>query len=194
MQASTYFFLRGAILVASQLGVFDQTCQLMQALKALLEGAFGQFSQGKLVGIVADILEYRIEVILVEDELYKSLSGAWKLALDFRLLVFLFGLLLDLVISIIVPVIVLIILLEESVFSFLGRFGPVFPFVARFVLELLVEFFEGRIEIGRTDLLGTSELTNTAPASMCVELAPLCVLQELQAIELGSDRSASLQA
>ena len=112
----------------------------MQVLKSLLEGAFRQFSQGKFIGVVANILEYCIEVILVEDQLYKALSGAWKLALHFRLLVFLFDLLLHPVITIVVLIIFLVILLEESVFALLGRFRPILPFVARLVLELLVEF------------------------------------------------------
>ncbi len=41
---STYFFLTGTILVSSQARMFDQTRQLMQMLKPLFQGRFGQLA------------------------------------------------------------------------------------------------------------------------------------------------------
>ena len=52
-------------------------------LEALLESRLSQFAKRQLIGVVADLFQDRIEVILVEDELHKALSLDRKLALGF---------------------------------------------------------------------------------------------------------------
>jgi ribosome-associated toxin RatA of RatAB toxin-antitoxin module len=62
--------------------MFDETCKLLQMLKASLEIVFAKFTEWQLIRIVADLPEHRIEVNLVEDELHQTLSWHWELTLD----------------------------------------------------------------------------------------------------------------
>jgi hypothetical protein len=52
-------------------------------LEALLESRLSQLAKRQLIGVVADLFQDRIEVILVENELHKALSLDRKLALGF---------------------------------------------------------------------------------------------------------------
>jgi hypothetical protein len=111
---STYFFLTGTILVSSQARMLDQTRQLMQMLKPLFQGRFGQLAQGQLISVVPDTLQDRIEMILVEHQLHESLRLARELAVNFWL-IFVFFFLDRLVF------VILITSLEEGILALLCR-------------------------------------------------------------------------
>lgn len=53
-----------AVLVLSQTRVLDQAGKLLEFLETLLQGSFAQLAQRKLVGIVANLLEDGVEVVL----------------------------------------------------------------------------------------------------------------------------------
>src|ERR1700733_499693 len=80
---STDLTLRYSIFVLCQARMLDQTGQLFQVLEALLESWLSQFAKRKLIGVVTDLFQDRIEMILVENELHKALGLERKLALGF---------------------------------------------------------------------------------------------------------------
>lgn len=94
--------------------MLDQTRQLMQMLKPLFQGRFGQLAQGQLISVVPDTLQDRIEMILVEHQLHESLRLARELAVNFWL-IFVFFFLDRLVF------VILITSLEEGILALLCR-------------------------------------------------------------------------
>ena len=177
MQPETHLLLRRAVLILRQFGVLDQTGQLMQVFETLLQRGLGELSQWQFIGVVTNLLEYSIKVILIEDELYQSLRLSWQLAVYFRLVGFF---LFDLVGGvIIVVVVVFVILFQEGVFSLLGGFRSIFPFVARFIFEFLFKVFECVVEGIGTHGFDLAEFADTTPAGVSVILVLLLTMKKL---------------
>lgn len=157
--------------------MFNETGELSEVLKAGLEGALAQFAEWEFVGVVADIFQDGVEMILVEDELHQALSRDWEVALDIIFIVFI-------VIS--SAIFAFVALLNEGVLLGLGcwLFVAIVPVKARLVLEFLLEVCESIFEGLRPYRLRLSRLSNTAPACVGVVVLALLTFEQLQEVEL----------